>query len=195
MSLAGPLCLAAARRESRNDWQQPARVVTDLGLKSGTRIADIGAGRGYFTFRLGQAVGPKGKVFATEISAKSLKAITDRVKKDKLANIETVLSGPTDTKLKSDSVDSALICNVLHHVSKDKHLALTKDVVRAIRPGGFLFIIDWRADAKISHDRHRRIKRDDFVKLAKDVGLVLDAEYHYLKNQVFLRFRKPGKAK
>ena len=191
--LAASSCVAAVpRKDSRDEWQQPARVVADLGLTDGSRIADIGCGKGYFTFRLGKVVGEKGKVFATEISAKALKTVADRVKKDKLTNIEPVVSEPTNTKLEANSVDAAMLCNVLHHVPKDKRLALTKDIVRSIKPGGFLYILDWRVDAKTKHDPKRRIPRKDLVKLATDVGLVLDAEYHYLKHQVFLRCRKPA---
>ncbi len=192
----GSLCLAAApkKKTSRDQWQQPARVVADLGLKDGSVIADVGCGSGYFTFRLGKAVGEKGKVFATEISAKSLKAVADKVKKQNLTNIETVISEPTDTKLAPASVDAALLCNVLHHVPKDKRAALTKNIVRAIRPGGFLFIVGWRSKAKIKHDINRRIPRQDLLKLAADAGLTLDGEFYYLEHQVFLRFRKPTKA-
>jgi len=188
------LCVAAPKKkENRDEWQQPARVVEDLGLKTGSRIADIGCGRGYFTFRLGKAVGATGKVYATEISTKALKAVSDRVAKEKLTNIETVLSDPTDTKLADESVDSVVIVNVLHHVPKDKRAPLVKDIVESIRPGGYLFIVDWRLKAKIKHDIGRRIPRDDLVKLATDTGLKLDAEFHYLVHQVFLRFRKAGK--
>ena len=194
--LAASCCVAAPPgKDSRDEWQQPARVVADLGLTDGSRIADIGCGRGYFTFRLAKAVGEKGKVFATEISAKALKSVSDRVKKDKLTNIEPVVSEPTDTKLKPDSVDAAMLCNVLHHVPKDKRLGLTKDVVRSIKPGGFLYILDWRVDAKTKHDPNRRIPKKDLIKLATDAGMVLDAEFYYLKHQVFLRCRKPLKSK
>ena len=124
---------------------------------------------------------------------KTLKAVSDRVAKEKLTNIETVLSDPTDTKLADESVDSVVIVNVLHHVPKDKRAPLVKDIVESIRPGGYLFIVDWRLKAKIKHDIGRRIPRDDLVKLATDTGLKLDAEFHYLVHQVFLRFRKAGK--
>jgi ubiquinone/menaquinone biosynthesis C-methylase UbiE len=190
--LAVSSCVAAPRKDDRDEWQQPGRVVADLGLTAGSRIADVGCGKGYFTFRLGKAVGEKGKVFATEISAKALKTVADRVKKEKLTNVEPVVSEPTNTKLEANSVDAAVLCNVLHHVPKDKRAGLTKDVARAIKPGGFLYILDWRVDAKVKHDPNRRIPRKDLVKLATDIGLVLDAEYHYLKHQVFLRFRKPA---
>ena len=191
---AGPLWLAAAprRKSGRDQWQQPARVVEDLGLRNGSVIADIGCGRGYLTFRLGKAVGQEGKVFATEINAKSLKAVADRVRKDKLTNIETVISEPTKTKLAQDCLDAALLMNVLHHVPKDIRPPLVKDIVRSIRPGGYLFIVDWRYNAKIGYDIGRRIKREDLVKLATDAGLTLDAEFFYLEHQVYLRCRKPA---
>jgi len=184
------LCVAAPKKGGRDQWQQPARVVADLGLHDGSVIADVGCGSGYFTFRLGKAVGAKGKVIATEINAKSLKAVSDRVKKNKLTNIETILSEPTKTKLTTDSVDSAMLVNVLHHVQKKIRPDLVKDVVGAIKPGGYLFIVDWRFKAKIKYDIGRRILRDDLIKLATDAGLKLDAEFFYLEHQVFLRFRK-----
>jgi len=182
---------AAARKTSRNEWQQPDRVVRDLHLEAGSRVADIGAGSGYFTYRLAKAVGAAGKVYATDIAAKTVKAMAARVTKERLSNIEPVLSGPAETKLAADSVDVAFVCNVLHHVPAAGRAALTKDVVRSIKPGGFLFIVDWRLKADVRHDRNRRISRGDLVKLATDTGVVLDAEFFYLTNQVFLRFRKP----
>ena len=195
MAVLPGLCLAARRRDSRDQWQQRDRVVADLGLKDGSRIADIGCGRGYFTFHLAKAVGKKGKVFATEISSGALKAVSERVKKENLANVEPVLSNPTDTKLATDSLDAAFICNVYHHVSKEHRAALSRDIVRALKPGGSLFIVDWRVDAKIKYDIGRRIPRDDLVKFAKDAGLTLDAEFYYLEHQVYLRCRKPDKPK
>ncbi|HUS92662.1 MAG TPA: class I SAM-dependent methyltransferase [Phycisphaerae bacterium] len=191
VSVAWP-CAAAKRSDGRDQWQQPERVVADLHLADGSVVADIGAGRGYFTFRLARAVGPKGKVCATDISDKALKALADKAKKDKVENIETVLSDATETKLKPDSLDAAMICLVLHHVPKEQRLPLTKDVARALKPGGYYYIVDWRMDAKIKHDLNNRIPKADLVQLAADAGLTLDAEFHYLENQVFLRFRKPA---
>ena len=188
-------CAAAKKPTGRDAWQQPDRVVADLGLTDGSHVADIGCGGGYFTFRLGKAVGEKGKVFATEISAKALRRVAERVKKQNLSNIEPVVSEPTDTKLADDSVDAALVCNVLHHVPKDKRAALTKDIVRSIKPGGYLFIVDWHFKAKIGHDIGRRIPRDELLKLGTDAGTKLDAEFLYLEHQAFLRFRKPPAAK
>ena len=181
-------CLAA---ESRESWQQPDRVVADLGLRSGASVADVGAGRGYFSFRLAAAVGESGKVYATDIDAKALQAVKDQAAKQNTKNIETVVSEPTDTKLAPASVHAVLLCDVLHHVDAAQREALVKNIAGAIKPGGYLFIIDWRDKPEVPFDRGRHIPQESLVKLATDAGLVLDAEFHYLKYQVFLRFRKP----
>lgn len=197
--LATILCLALSisfafaappRQDSRDAWQQPDRVIVDLNLSPGEKVADIGAGGGYFTYRLAKAVGTDGKVYATEISDKALKSIRDRAEREKITQIEPVLSGPTDTKLPDQSLDAAIICDVLHHVPKDQRLPLVKDIARALKPGASLFIVDWRVDAKIEHDKGRRIPHDEYLQLAKDAGLTFDAEFHYLVHQVFLRLRK-----
>jgi arsenite methyltransferase len=184
---------ATPKKAGRNDWQQPDRVVVDLGIKEGATVADVGCGSGYFTFRFSKAVGPKGKVFATEISEKGLKAVDARAKKDNITNIKTIKSDPNKTKLAPESVDLATICNVLHHVKKEDRAPLVKDIAAALKPGGSFFIIDWRMKAGIKHDKNHRVPRADLVKLAEDAGLKLDAEFFYLKNQVFLRFNKPAK--
>ena len=181
---------AQPKRDSRDAWQQPDRVVADLNLSPGQKVADIGCGGGYFVFRLAKAVAPQGKVYATEISEKTLKPVKDRAERDKITQVEPVLSGPTDTKLGDESLDAAFICDVLHHVPKDQRAALVKDIARAMKPGASLFIVDWRVDATIEHDKGRRIPRDEFLQLAKDAGLTFDAEFHYLVHQVFLRLRK-----
>ena len=154
-------------------------------------MADVGAGDGYFTFRLADAVGEKGKVLATDIDAKALKRVEDRARRDRRANVQTVVSEPTHTKLDDASLDAAFMCDVIHHVPKDQRLPLVKDIARALKPGGFFFLIDWREKADVSCDRDRRIPLEDLIKVGTDAGLVLDAEFHYLKWQVFLRFRKP----
>jgi len=189
--LAAAVSLAAEKKQdSRDTWQQPDRVVKDLELKRGETIADIGCGTGYFTFRLAKAVGPEGKVYAEDISEKALKSVSDRVAREKLANIAVVKGDATDIKIPDAACDAAIVVNVLHHVPEDKRLGLMKDTVRAMKPGGRLFLIDWRVDAKIRHDLNRRIPKDQLLALGKDAGLTLETEHDYLVHQVFLCFRK-----
>jgi SAM-dependent methyltransferase len=183
---------ASQAQGARDEWQQPDRVVTDLNLRSGASVADVGCGNGYFPFRLAKAVGEGGKVFATDIDDKALTSVSLRAEKEHLGNIEAVRSEPTETKLKAGSVEAALLSDVLHHVPAEQRLPLVRSIVQALKPGGVLFIIDWRKSHEVKQDPYDRlIPLEDLVKLGKDAGLTLDAEFHYLKLQVFLRFRKP----
>jgi len=194
--LAATVCAAAEKkRQSRDTWQQPDRVVKSLGLKSGQVVADVGCGSGYFTFRLAKAVGAEGKVYAEDISDKALKSLRSRVEREKLTNIAVIKGDAADIKIPDASCDAAILVNVLHHVPKEKRLGLTKDTARALKPGGRLFIIDWYVDAKIKHDLNRRIPKDQLLALGKDAGLVLESEFDYLVHQVFLCFKKPPHAK
>jgi ubiquinone/menaquinone biosynthesis C-methylase UbiE len=182
------------RAEDREQWQEPDRVMADLGLLPGMKVADVGCGSGYFTFRLAKAVGPKGKVFALDVSSDALKPVRERVENERLGSVEVIQSEARKTGLRPLSLDAALVCLVLHEASPDDRLPLVRDVARALKPGGFLFVIDHRKSHEIKFDPYEKlIPREDLVKFGTDAGLVLDAEFHYLKYQVFLRFRKaPG---
>jgi ubiquinone/menaquinone biosynthesis C-methylase UbiE len=178
--------------EDRNSWQQPERVVNDLTIKPGTRIADIGCGDGYFSLRLAKSTGEKGLVFAVEINAKALDTLRKKAEQERLTNVVTVVSEPTDTKLQPECADMLFICDVLHEVPAAQRLPLVKNAVQALKPGGYFYLLDYRKSKDVKFDPYDKlIPRDDLVKICTDTGLRLDAEFHYLKYQVFFRFQKP----
>ncbi len=185
---------AVAARSGRDPWQQPDRVVADLGLSDGSVVADVGCGRGYFVFRLAKAVGPTGTVYAEDVSEKALKGLKNRLDREGTKNVRVVRGESTDTHLPDGALDAALFVNVYHHVPEKHRAGLTADVVRALKPGGCVFLVDWRVDAKVKWDKDCRIPRDDLIAMMEKAGLVLDAEFLYLEHQVFLRFRKPAAA-
>ena len=183
---------ASLAAEDREKWQQPDRVMQDLSLKAGTRVADIGCGRGYFTFRLSDAVGPQGKVFAVDVDQEALGAVREQSAREHRTNIE-VVADVQGAGLPAGSVDAVLLCLVLHEVPAAQRLPLVQSAVRAVKPGGLLFIVDWRKSHDVKFDPYEKlIPREDLLKMCTGQGLVLDAEFHYLKYQVFLRFRKPS---
>jgi ubiquinone/menaquinone biosynthesis C-methylase UbiE len=169
-------------------------VIRDLGLKPGNRVADIGSGDGYFTLRLARAVGEQGHVFAVDVDASALAALKDRADQERLSNVTTVLSESTDTRLPPESVDVLFISDVLHEVPEALRLPLIRSAVSALKPGGYLYLIDWRKSRLVRFDPYERlIPRDELVKIGTDAGLRLDAEFDYLTLQVFLRFQKPAR--
>lgn len=185
------LAAALAHAAGRDDWQQPDRVMEDLHLKPGARVADVGCGKGYCTFRIAKAVGEEGKVWAVDIDEKALQAVQARMAKDKVANVETIKSEPTDTKLEPECADAALVCLVLHHVPEQQQ-PLLLSIAKSLKPGGLLFVVDFRKTRDSPHHSYEQlVARDEATEKAEAVGLTLDAEWYYLKHQYFLRFRKP----
>jgi ubiquinone/menaquinone biosynthesis C-methylase UbiE len=192
-TFAAVLFLGAAcvRAEDRNQWQQPDRVLDDLALQPGARVADVGCGDGYFALHLARAVGPSGLVYAVDIDADALEKLRTRAAQAHLTNVAIVASAPTDTRLPPDAADAVFICNVLHEASPEVRAPLVRSAALAARPGGYLYLIDWRKTREVPFDPYEKlIPRDDLIGLCTNANLRLDADFHYLKYQVFLRFRK-----
>jgi len=188
---------AIAVAESRDDWQQPERVIADLGLRPSARVADIGCGSGYFTIPIAAAVGASGMVMAVDPSQKAVDSLRGRIRQANAKNIEVIQSSGASTGLGDASCDAVFICNVLHEVSPASlRPALMRDIARAMKPGASLYLLDYRKiqEATRFDPIEKIIAREDLLRLAADAGLELDAEFHYLKYQVFLRFRKPDQA-
>src|SRR5262245_19380289 len=100
----------------RDSWQHPEKVMDALGIKAGATVADVGAGEGYFTFRLAARVGPAGKVYAEDILEDRLEQIRALASKRKLAQIETVLGTTDDPRLPAGQMDVALVVNAYHEM-------------------------------------------------------------------------------
>ena len=191
--LALAVCLArAARTRSRDDWQKPDRVMRDLDLEEGGTVADVGCGRGYFTFRMAREVGKDGRVLAVDISRSALKTVREKAKRRDLENISTTHSKPDDALLPAASVDAALLSLVLHHAADEAKDGLMASIAKGLKPGGYLYILEFRRERDTPfHDYEELVALDEVVELAEKAGLELDAEFFYLPHQYFLRFRRP----
>ena len=177
---------------NRDEWQRPDRVVAELHLQPADVVADIGCGTGYFTFRLARAVGEEGKVIGVDIDKAAIDTLRKRAEKQDVTNIELVRSEPTDTKLAPASVDVAFICMVLHHVPQEQQQPLLQSIAQALKPGGYLYVIDIRRDVD-SHLRFHgeQVTREQLIERSTASGLVLDADFYCLPYQYFVRFLKP----
>ncbi|HTU16850.1 MAG TPA: methyltransferase domain-containing protein [Gemmataceae bacterium] len=131
-------------RPEREKQEQPKKLLKALEIKPGMVVADIGAGSGYHSFRLAEKVGPKGKVLAVDIQKEMLAIIRERMKKQKVENIEPVLGTENDPKLPAGGVDLILMVDVYHEFSfpYEMTVALTK----ALKPGGRLVFVEFRRE-------------------------------------------------
>lgn len=116
------------------------RVMDILGIAPGKRVADIGAGSGWFTARAARRVGPTGFVYAVDINPEAIRYIDRRVKNESLRNVETILSKPDDPMLPEAAVDAVLLLKTYHEVANP--IVLLEHLRSALRPGASLGIID-----------------------------------------------------
>jgi predicted methyltransferase len=124
----------------RDEWQEPERVVAALGLEPGARVADLGSGGGYFTFRLARAVGPAGKVYAVDVDEGLNAYVAGRAKEEGLANVEVILAEYADPKL-PEAVDLVFTSNTYHHIEdRPRYFAHAR---KYLRPGGRVAILEY----------------------------------------------------
>jgi ubiquinone/menaquinone biosynthesis C-methylase UbiE len=130
-----------------NQRQEIRRLAELMQWKSGTIVADIGAGDGTFSFVAAEKVGPTGRVYATEIDTDKLKQIRAEVLKRKLSNVVVVEGTVDDTKLPMECCDAIYLRHVYHHLTQPEEF--DRNLVRSLKPGARLAIIDFPANENL----------------------------------------------
>jgi precorrin-6B methylase 2 len=131
-------------REEREREERTDLVLVGLKLKPGMVVADIGAGTGYFARRMAPAVMPGGQVLAVDVQPEMVTLLQAMVKQTKLAQIKPSLGTEQDVKLPTASVDVAIMVDVYHELAYPYELLAS--VVKALKPGGQLVLVEYRAE-------------------------------------------------
>jgi ubiquinone/menaquinone biosynthesis C-methylase UbiE len=131
-------------RPERETEEAPSRAIRALRLEPGQVIADIGAGSGYYSLLLAKAVGPQGRVYATDIQPEMLAILERKLKAQSIGNVQLVLGTETETRLPDASVDLAIMVDVYHELQQPQ--AFLQAVKRALKPGGRLVLIEFRKE-------------------------------------------------
>jgi predicted methyltransferase len=129
-----------AQQTERDRWQRPAEVMDALEIAAGSRVADVGAGGGYFTFHLAARVGPAGKVYAEDILEDVVEKIRKRAARERLAQIQAIFGTEESPRLPEGELDAILVVNAYHEMQRSE--AMMRAFSRALKPGGRLGILD-----------------------------------------------------
>jgi ubiquinone/menaquinone biosynthesis C-methylase UbiE len=140
----GPGGIAWLDRTEREQEERPGLVLDALELRAGEVVADLGAGSGYFTFRIAARVGKTGRVLAVEIQDEMLETIRRRAAALKATNVEEVKGIETDPKLPASGVDLVLMVDVYHELTYPFEV-MTK-VREALKPGGRVVFVEYRKE-------------------------------------------------
>jgi ubiquinone/menaquinone biosynthesis C-methylase UbiE len=167
----GPGGIPWLDRAEREREERPGMVIDALGLRGGEIVADLGAGSGYFTFRIAPRVGKAGKVIAVDIQDEMLEAIRQRASAMKVSNVEEVKASETNPKLPSNGVDIVLMVDVYHELAYPFEV-MTK-VSEALRPGGRVVFVEYRKeDPQVPIKEVHKMSVEQLDKEMSMVGLV-----------------------
>lgn len=175
---------------ARDEWQKPDVVVGMLELEPGMKVADIGAGTGYFSRRFAKVVGPTGEVWALDIQPGLLEYADQKAREEGLTAHRTRVPAADDPGLAPASMDRVFIADVLHHI--EPRSPYVKKMVEAVKPGGRLVIVEFRADREtpVGPPQAMRIDATALTKELQGLGLAVE-QREDLPYQYVLVARKP----
>ncbi len=177
--------LSIFEREDRDDKLQVQRVMDILGVVRGARVADIGAGSGWFTVRAAKRVGEQGVVYAVDINPEAIAYINRRAEQGKIHNVHTVLGSADDPKLPADSVDCVLMLKTYHEIAHP--VVLLENLRKSLRAGARVGVIDRNGNGE-----DHGLAREVVVAEAAQAGYQKIEEYDFVKGDkedYFLVFR------
>jgi arsenite methyltransferase len=171
----------------RDAYQKPHEVLSALAIKPSEVIADIGAGSGYFTFRLAHHVGDNGKIYGVDVSPDMILHLNRRIRDLKAINVVSILADPDDPLLADGSIDRFFFSDSWHHIENHtKYLSLIK---KMLKPGGEVVMIDFhKKELPVGPPMQMKIAREDLIKEMESNGFRLTNEHTFLPYQYFLVF-------
>ena len=176
-------------RPSREIQEQPDKTVEQLKLNNDDVVADIGAGTGYFSFRMAQQV-PEGKVYAVDIQPEMLDAIAFLKEEKNITNVETILGREDNPNLPDESIDLALMVDAYHEFAYPREMM--EGIFKALKPGGRVVLLEYRKEnPMIMIKPLHKMTQKQVKKELKDVGLKWQTTKEFLPEQHFLVFNKP----
>jgi len=166
--------LSIFEETDRDKKLQIQRVMDILGIHSGSNVADIGAGSGWFTVRAASRVGDSGRVYAVDINPDSIKYINDRIRREGLRSVRTILSVPDDPRLPENSIDAVLILKTYHEIANP--VLLLENLRKSLRSGARIGVIDRNGNGE-----DHGIQKDVVIKEAAQAGYRLGDQYDFVK--------------
>lgn len=175
---------------ARDAWQRPDAVLDALELREDMRVADIGAGTGYFAVRLARAL-PRGTVYGIDIEPDMVRYLEERAQREELANLESRLGLPDDPRL-ADAIDLVLVVDTYHHMN-DRSAYFAR-VARQLAPGGRVAIVDFEmGDLPVGPPDRMKVPPDEIIREMQAAGYALTRDdRELLPYQALLIFQAPA---
>ena len=179
--------------ESREVYHARKEILERLALKKGTRVADVGAGTGFYTLLMSEAVGENGWTYAIDISPRFIEHLAKLIASKGVTNATPVFCTDRSICLPPNSVDVAFICDVYHHF--EYPLKTMTSIHRALSKGGRVVLIDFERIPGVSREwllGHVRADKQTFIDEIQSVGFELIGERAIpgFRENYYLEFRR-----
>lgn len=175
-------------RSTRQQEEDVSIAIALMRLHPNMMVADIGAGTGYYTFRIAQKL-PKGKVYAVEIQAPFIRALKARIKESNAANVLVARGTEQDPNLPYNSIDLAIMVDVYHELAYPKEML--QALYKVLKPSGKILLLEYRAeDPSIPIKALHKMSVAQATKELEASGYKLERKENGLPIQHFLLFAK-----
>ncbi len=132
-------------RPERQEEERTDLLLKELALRPGEHVADIGAGSGYFSWRMAKIVGETGRVYATDIQQEMLDILMRQMRKQGAENVvQPILGTVQDCGVPAASVDTVILVDVYHEL--DFPYEMARSMIAALKPGGRLVLVEYRGE-------------------------------------------------
>jgi len=166
---------AQIERTRRDEWQKVDEIFAAMGVSPGDHVADVGAGGGFLSVRLSEAVGEQGRVYAEDITERLVRELAEQMESLGITNVEPVLGGTDDPNLPEGELDAVVIVNAYHEMSE--HESMLAGIRRSLRSGGRLVIVDnpprdstsSRGTQMRAHDIHIGVVEQDLIEAGFEI--------------------------
>ncbi len=173
---------------ARDQWQKPRELVKALGVRRGMVVADLGAGTGYLSHHLADAVGAGGTVLVVETEPNLVVHLRKRAEEERTPNVVPILASADNPRLPAGSVDLVIVLDTYHHV--DDRVGYFRALHRALTPDGRVAVVDWHKRAMpVGPPPDHKLAREQVVDEMQAAGWSLAQELDLLPYQYVLVFR------
>ena len=187
----GHLGASWLERVERNEEENTELAIANLSIKPSDVIADIGAGTGYYAFRMAKEA-KMGHVFAVDIQPEMLAIMKEKINAQNINNVTLTLGTESSPNLPADTLDLAIMVDVYHELSHPREMM--EQLIRALKPGGQFILLEYRMeDTTVPIKRLHKMTEAQAIKEMEAVGLSFKENITNLPWQHFLVFIKPGK--
>ena len=169
--------------EKREQWQNSKQIISTVGIKKDSLVADIGSATGYFPVRIAK-VATSGRVWGIDIEPNLVNYLNQRAQKEGIKNLYSIL-GTFSDPLIPEKVDFIFIVDTYHHISQRK--TYFENLRHSLKTNGKIVIVDFKkGKLPFGPKDHAKISKKQIINELTEAGYKVDSDHEFLKYQNFL---------